>query len=104
MCLHKGLGYITLILAVVTIFLGLQLGKSFPPFSDPKGDAQNVDTWRSLYTGLLVSVIAVWAALLAYHFWRKRSQANQKASGSEHSSDVKAQLADQQEPVNVEMA
>ena len=88
--LHKGLGYITIILAAVTIFLGLQIGQSFPPFSDPKGDGQNVDTWRSLYIGLLVSVSAVWAALLAYHFWRKRSQVNEQASASEHGSDVKA--------------
>ena len=103
-CLHKGLGYITIILAAVTIFLGLQLGKSFPPFQDPKGDGQNVDTWRNLYIGLLVSVIAVWAAMLGYHFWRKRSLANKKSSASEHSSDVKAHLADQKVEVNGAMA
>lgn len=94
-CLHKGLGYLAIILAVVTIFLGLQLGKTFPPFSDSKGDGQNVDTWRNLYIGLLVSVIAVWAAMLVYHFLRKRSLANKKGT-SEHSSDVKAHLADQE--------
>ena len=92
--LHKGLGYVALILAAVTIFLGLQLGKTFQPFSIENGDGQNVDTWRNLYIGLLASVIAVWAAMLAYHFLRKRSLANKKGT-SEISSDVESHLADQ---------
>ena len=93
--LHKGLGYLTIILAVVTISLGLKLGESFPPFSKPDGDDLNVDTWRNTYIGLGAAVIVVWGALLVHHFLRKRSQAVQKAT-SEHSSDVKAHLANQQ--------
>jgi cytochrome b561 len=82
--LHKVLGYLTLILAVITIFLGLKIGETFPPFSDE-------DHWRSTYIGLLAAVLVVWALLLVNHFLRKKRLANKKSS--EHGSEMKAHLA-----------
>jgi protein-S-isoprenylcysteine O-methyltransferase Ste14 len=80
--LHKGLGYLALILAVVTIFLGLKVGETFPPFSESK-------KWRNAYIGLLVVVIVIWVALLGNHFLRKKNQ----AKSADMSADGKAHLA-----------
>ena len=84
--LHKGLGYAAILIAVVVIFLGLRIGEDFPPFADDN----NVSTWRGLYIGLLIAVLAAWALMLALHFIRKRKERTE--SQSSHSSNMKESI------------
>lgn len=97
--LHKGLGYLTIVGAVIVIFLGLKIGEEFPPFSDDN----NHSTWRGVYIGLLIAVLAAWVLMLALHFIRKRKEA--KGSENSQSPNVKEHLQAQgADKVNVDGA
>eukprot|EP00892_Ulva_mutabilis_P010891 jgi/Ulvmu1/8174/UM040_0071.1 len=72
--LHKGVGYLTLILAIVTIFWGLELAETFG------GLKEDHDTYRRTYIGILIALGVLWASLLVFHFINKRRKCKDKAS------------------------
>ena len=86
--LHKGLGYITILLAIIVIFLGLRIGEDFPPFNE------KISTWRGVYIGLLIAVLVAWALMLALHFIRKKKQG--KGSENSQSPNIKEHLQAEQ--------
>jgi hypothetical protein len=66
--LHKGVGYLAILLAVVEIFFGLDVAETFEPFSEAHS------SWRGAYIGILAAVLGIWISLLVAHFRRKRCQ------------------------------
>lgn len=72
--LHKGIGYLTLGLAVVTIFWGLELAETFG------GLAEDHTTYRNAYIGILVVLGVLWASLSVFHFINQRRKSKDKAS------------------------
>lgn len=62
---HKGIGYVTLVLACITIFWGLELAETFG------GLMEDHETYRSAYIGVLIALGVLWAGLLGFHFFNK---------------------------------
>lgn len=72
--LHKGVGYATLVMAVITIFWGLELAETFGGLMDDH------DTYKSAYIGVLIALGVLWVALLGFHFVNARRIKNKPAS------------------------
>lgn len=80
--LHKGVGYATILMAIVVIFWGLELAET------GGGLREDHDTYRSSYIGVLIALGVLWIGLLAFHFVNaRRIKKSKPAKPSSDGSD-----------------